>query len=182
MSEVEQTDGNFVQMVLNPSKTMSNWFVGLGSLEYFLGTKLTRRDSSKLSSFMGVECLHLKSPTEHSKIFLLRLRLWFLILSSLLFVAFLPDLGSNRLMVKMEELETGLNQYSSMNVWMSLADPDWWLVQDNGCLVSIIGCYQLSILWIDSNWLDRPWCILCDHWSTIIWFCTGLCCKFTVIR
>ena len=36
MSEMSNTDQSFVQMVLNPSKTMSNWFVGLGLLGIFL--------------------------------------------------------------------------------------------------------------------------------------------------
>ena len=37
MSEVGNTDDGFVQMLLNPSRTMSNWFVGLGMLGIFLG-------------------------------------------------------------------------------------------------------------------------------------------------
>ncbi|MGB0463693.1 MAG: hypothetical protein ACPGIG_02460 [Candidatus Poseidoniaceae archaeon] len=36
MSEMSNTEQSFVQMVLNPSKTMSNWFVGLGLLGIFL--------------------------------------------------------------------------------------------------------------------------------------------------
>mgnify|MGYP004220335443 FL=1 len=37
MSEVSNTEDGVVQMLLNPSKTMSNWFVGLGMLGIFLG-------------------------------------------------------------------------------------------------------------------------------------------------
>ncbi len=36
MSEMDETETGFVQMILNPSKTMSNWFVGLGLLGLFL--------------------------------------------------------------------------------------------------------------------------------------------------
>ena len=36
MSEVNETEQGFVQMILNPSKTMSNWFVGIGLLGLFL--------------------------------------------------------------------------------------------------------------------------------------------------
>ncbi|HII50501.1 MAG TPA: hypothetical protein HA322_04135 [Candidatus Poseidoniaceae archaeon] len=37
MSEVSNTEDGLVQMLLNPSKAMSNWFVGLGMLGIFLG-------------------------------------------------------------------------------------------------------------------------------------------------
>ena len=36
MSEMDNTDAGFVQMVINPSKTLANWFVGLGALGIFL--------------------------------------------------------------------------------------------------------------------------------------------------
>ena len=36
MSEMDNTDVGFVQMVINPSKTLANWFVGLGALGIFL--------------------------------------------------------------------------------------------------------------------------------------------------
>lgn len=36
MSEMEETKTGLVQMIVNPSKTMSNWFVGIGLLGLFL--------------------------------------------------------------------------------------------------------------------------------------------------
>lgn len=36
MSEMDNTDDSFIHMLLNPSRTLSNWFVGLGSLGIFL--------------------------------------------------------------------------------------------------------------------------------------------------
>ncbi|DAC57365.1 MAG TPA: hypothetical protein HA354_05570, partial [Candidatus Poseidoniaceae archaeon] len=36
MSDMDDTDEGFAQMVMNPSRTLSNWFVGLGALGIFL--------------------------------------------------------------------------------------------------------------------------------------------------
>ena len=36
MSETDNTGDGFFQMIVNPSKTLSNWFIGLGALGIFL--------------------------------------------------------------------------------------------------------------------------------------------------
>ena len=36
MSDMDDTDDGFAQMIMNPSRTLSNWFVGLGALGIFL--------------------------------------------------------------------------------------------------------------------------------------------------
>ena len=138
MSEVSNSDESFVQMVLNPSKTMSNWFVGLGSLGIFLAVLnlLGEIHPNYRVSWSGVLTFEITNRAFED----LSTAPAFVI-SDLVFIAIcglIAGLGFKSI----NNEEGGIGDWLKSNfvndTWMSLADPDrggWFKTMGAWCLL-----------------------------------------------
>ena len=137
---MSNTDGNFVQMVLNPSKTMSNWFVGLGSLGIFLAVLnlLGEIHPNYRVSWSGVLTFEITNRAFED----LSTAPSFVV-SDIVFIAIcgiLAGLGFKSINGQDGGIGNWFKSIFVNETWMSLADPDlggWF--KNNGRLVSIIG-------------------------------------------
>ena len=152
MSEVSNTDGNFVRNGFSPSKTMSNWFVGLGSLGIFLAVLNLLGRFILTIEYLGVECLR-----NHQQSIRRSFNFAFVVVSDIIFIAHWNTCGLGFKSINGQEGGIG-NWFKSFvnETWMSLADPDvggWFKTMGAGVYYWVLSTTFISV---GNNWLDRP--------------------------
>lgn len=156
MSEVNDTNDGFIQMVINPSQTLSNWFVGLGLLGIFLAVLnlLGEIHPSYRVSWSGVLTFELTNKAfenlDTAPAF---------VMSDIVFVAIcgvFTVLGLKTITEQDGGVGAWVKSIFVNQTWMSLADPDnggWSKTIGAWCLLlSVINYLYFGIL--STGWID----------------------------
>ena len=156
MSEVNETEQGFVQMILNPSKTMSNWFVGIGLLGLFLAVLnlMGEVHANYRVSWAGVFTFEATNKAFED----LSTAPSFVI-SDAIFIALCGGLAAVGLKsVSSQEggIQTWLKSIFVNDLWMALADPDlggWFKTLGAWCLLlGVVNYLYFGIC--ATGWID----------------------------
>jgi len=156
MSETDNTGDGFFQMIVNPSRTLSNWFIGLGSLGIFLAilNLLGEIHPNYRVSWAGVLTFELTNnafedmSTAPS-----------FVVSDIVFIA-VCGLFAGLGLKTISDQEGGLGAWFKSifvnQTWMSLADPDlggWYKTAGAWCLLlGVINYLYFGIC--ATGWID----------------------------
>lgn len=156
MSETDNTGDGFFQMIVNPSRTLSNWFIGLGALGIFLAilNLLGEIHPNYRVSWAGVLTFELTNnafedmSTAPS-----------FVVSDIVFIAvcgLFAGLGLKTISGQEGGLGTWFKSIFVNQTWMSLADPDlggWYKTAGAWCLLlGVINYLYFGIC--ATGWID----------------------------
>ena len=156
MSETDNTGDGLFQMIVNPSRTLSNWFIGLGALGIFLAilNLLGEIHPNYRVSWAGVLTFELTNnafedmSTAPS-----------FVVSDIVFIAvcgLFAGLGLKTISGQEGGLGTWFKSIFVNQTWMSLADPDlggWYKTAGAWCLLlGIINYLYFGIC--ATGWID----------------------------
>ena len=156
MSETDNAGEGFIQMITNPSKTLSNWFIGLGALGIFLAilNLLGEIHPNYRVSWAGVLTFELTNnafedmSTAPS-----------FVVSDIVFIVvcgLFAGLGLKAISNQEGGLGTWFKSIFVNQTWMSLADPDlggWYKTAGAWCLLlGIINYLYFGIC--ATGWID----------------------------
>ena len=156
MSETDNTGDGFFQMIVNPSRTLSNWFIGLGALGIFLAilNLLGEIHPNYRVSWAGVLTFELTNnafedmSTAPS-----------FVVSDIVFIAvcgLFAGLGLKTISAQEGGLWTWFKSIFVNQTWMSLADPDlggWYKTAGAWCLLlGVINYLYFGIC--ATGWID----------------------------
>ena len=156
MSETDNTGDGFFQMIVNPSRTLSNWFIGLGALGIFLAilNLLGEIHPNYRVSWAGVLTFELTNnafedmSTASS-----------FVVSDIVFIALcglFAGLGLKTISGQEGGLGTWFKSIFVNQTWMSLADPDlggWYKTIGAWCLLlGVINYLYFGIC--ATGWID----------------------------
>ena len=156
MSETDNTGDGFFQMIVNPSRTLSNWFIGLGALGIFLAilNLLGEIHPNYRVSWAGVLTFELTNnafedmSTASS-----------FVVSDIVFIALcglFAGLGLKTISGQEGGLGTWFKSIFVNQTWMSLADPDlggWYKTVGAWCLLlGVINYLYFGIC--ATGWID----------------------------
>jgi len=156
MSEENETNNGFVQMILNPSNVMSNWFVGIGLLGLFLAILNLGGEihPNYRVSWSGVLTFELTN-----KAFEDMSTAPSFVISDAIFIAIcglFTAIGLKSINERDGGIQAWLKSIFVNDTWISLADPDiggWFKTLGAWCLVLGIVNYLYfgltAIGWID---------------------------------
>ena len=156
MSEVNNDSDGFVNMLLNPSKTMSNWFVGLGALGIFLAilNLLGEIHPNYRVSWAGVLTFEITNKAfediSTAPAF---------VVSDLVFIiicGLLTGLGFKTINSQDGGISAWLKSIFVNQTWLSLADPDvggWYKTLGAWCLLLSVFNY-LYFGFSATGWID----------------------------
>jgi hypothetical protein len=156
MSEVNETEQGFVQMILNPSKTMSNWFVGIGLLGLFLAVLnlMGEVHPNYRVSWAGVFTFEATNKAFED----LTTAPGFVI-SDVVFMAIcggLTAVGLRTINSQEGGIQTWLKSIFVNDIWMALADPDlggWFKTLGAWCLLlGVVNYLYFGIC--ATGWID----------------------------
>ena len=156
MSEVNETEEGFVQMILNPSNTMSNWFVGIGLLGLFLAALnlMGEVHPNYRVSWAGVFTFEATNKAFED----LSTAPSFVI-SDAIFIALcggLAAVGLKTITSQEGGIQTWLKSIFVNDLWMALADPDlggWFKTLGAWCLLlGIVNYLYFGIC--ATGWID----------------------------
>ena len=156
MSEVNETEQGFVQMILNPSKTMSNWFVGVGMLGIFLAVLnlMGEVHPNYRVSWGGVFTFEATNKAfedlDTASSF---------VISDAVFIALcggLVAIGFKAINNQEGGIQSWLKSIFVNDIWMSLADPDlggWFKTLGAWCLLlGVVNYLYFGIC--ATGWID----------------------------
>ena len=156
MSEVNETEQGFVQMILNPSKTMSNWFVGIGLLGLFLavlnlmGEVHPNYRVSRAGGFTFEATNKAFEDLTTAPSF---------VISDVVFMALcggLTAVGLRTINSQDGGIQTWLKSIFVNDIWMALADPDlggWFKTLGAWCLLlGVVNYLYFGIC--ATGWID----------------------------
>lgn len=156
MSDMDDTDEGFAQMVMNPSRTLSNWFVGLGALGIFLAVLNLAGEihPNYRVSWSGVLTFEITN-----KAFEDMATAPSFVLSDLVFIVIcgiFAGLGLKTINSHEGGLGAWFKSIFVNQTWMSLADPDlggWYKTLGAWCLLlGIINYLYFGIC--ATGWID----------------------------
>ena len=156
MSEVNETEQGFVQMILNPSKTMSNWFVGIGLLGLFLAVLnlMGEVHPNYRVSWAGVFTFEATN-----KAFEDLTTAPSFVISDVVFMALcggLTAVGLRTINSQDGGIQTWLKSIFVNDIWMALADPDlggWFKTLGAWCLLlGVVNYLYFGIC--ATGWID----------------------------
>ena len=156
MSDMDDSDDGFVQMVMNPSRTLSNWFVGLGALGIFLAVLNLAGEihPNYRVSWSGVLTFEITN-----KAFEDMSTAPSFVLSDIVFIAIcglFAGLGLKTINSHEGGLGTWFKSIFVNQTWMSLADPDlggWYKTTGAWCLLlGIVNYLYFGIC--ATGWID----------------------------
>ena len=156
MSETDNTGDGFFQMIVNPSRTLSNWFIGLGALGIFLAilNLLGEIHPNYRVSWAGVLTFELTN-----KAFEDMSTAPSFVVSDIVFIAvcgLFAGLGLKTISGQEGGLGTWFKSIFVNQTWMSLADPDlggWYKTAGAWCLLlGVINYLYFGIC--ATGWID----------------------------